>query len=149
MQSKTIPFNKLSLNELYQLLQLRAEIFVVEQNCVYNDIDGLDDKALHLMIVSNDKIIGYARILPPNTRYETASIGRLVVHKEYRFKGIARQVMQEAAKVAFEQWPVKNIKISAQKYLKAFYSGLGYQIISEEYLEDGIPHYSMELKMID
>ncbi|TRX65823.1 GNAT family N-acetyltransferase [Carboxylicivirga sp. M1479] len=145
MHTKITRFSDLSLKDLYQLLQLRAEIFVVEQNCVYNDIDGLDEQAHHLIVTEDDHVIAYTRILPANTRFETASIGRLVVHKNYRFKGLAREVMQQAGEWAFKQWQSESLKISAQKYLKAFYLSLGYKIISDEYLEDGIPHYTMEL----
>jgi ElaA protein len=149
MHIKISPFNKLNLKELYQILQLRAEIFVVEQDCVYNDIDGLDEQAFHFMLIVDQRIVGYARILPPNTRFNTVSIGRLVVHKAYRLKGLARKIMEQASIWAFEQWLVDNLKISAQKYLKAFYLSLRYQIISEEYLEDGIPHFTMELHKIE
>ncbi|WP_430812149.1 MULTISPECIES: GNAT family N-acetyltransferase [unclassified Carboxylicivirga] len=146
MELKIISFNNLKLKELYQSLQLRAEIFVVEQDCVYNDLDGNDEYAHHLLLIDNDTIIAYARILPPGSRFKEASIGRLVVDKDYRFKGLARQVMQKAASWIFSQWKVPCIQISAQKYLKAFYVSLGYKIISDEYLEDGIPHLKMELQ---
>ncbi|MBR8537878.1 GNAT family N-acetyltransferase [Carboxylicivirga sediminis] len=147
MQYKFKPFKELSLIELYKILQLRAEIFVVEQNCVYNDLDSNDEQAYHLMAFNNNDMVGYARILPPGSRFKEASIGRLVVHKDFRFKGLARQLMTTAADWVFEQWEVKCIQISAQKYLKAFYGSLGYQIISDEYLEDGIPHLKMELQI--
>ncbi|MCG8581098.1 MAG: GNAT family N-acetyltransferase [Bacteroidales bacterium] len=141
------PFNELNLKELYNSLQLRAEIFVVEQNCVYNDLDGTDELAHHLLATDNGHVVGYVRILPGGTRFKHTSIGRLVVHKDYRFKGLARQLMDESAKWIFENWKSKLIQISAQKYLKGFYESLGYVIISEEYLEDGIPHVKMELVM--
>jgi len=139
-------FNELSTKELYSLLQLRSDIFVVEQKCIYNDLDGLDELAYHLLNKIDDEVIGYARILPPHTRFTNASIGRLVVSKNHRFKGIARQLMNEAAQWISDEWQVDCIQISAQKYLKEFYRSLGYQIISDEYLEDGIPHLKMELK---
>ncbi|MBK3518639.1 GNAT family N-acetyltransferase [Carboxylicivirga marina] len=146
MQFKVIPFKELSLEELYQQLQLRAEIFVVEQNCVYNDLDGNDELAHHLLVLDEGKLTGYARMLPPGSRFKNASIGRLVVHADYRFKGHARKIMEEAAKFCFSSWNIECINISAQKYLKAFYTSLGYKIVSDEYLEDGIPHLKMELK---
>ena len=139
-------FSDLELQELYQTLELRAAIFVVEQNCVYNDLDGNDEQAYHLMAKEDNTIVAYARILPVNTRFSEASIGRLVVDKRHRFKGLARTVMQTASAFIFGQWPVPCIQISAQKYLKGFYASLAYTIISEEYLEDGIPHLKMELK---
>ncbi len=146
MQINIAPFDQLALKELYSLLKLRAEIFVVEQNCVYNDLDSHDEQAYHLMAIDNNAVVGYARILPPNTRFKEASIGRLVVDKDFRFNGLARQLMTIAAEWLFKEWQVPCIQISAQKYLKGFYGSLGYQIISEEYLEDGIPHLKMELK---
>ncbi|WP_439181489.1 GNAT family N-acetyltransferase [Carboxylicivirga taeanensis] len=149
MTFKITPFNNLQLKELYNILQLRAEIFVVEQNCVYNDIDGLDQAAYHLMALDKDNVVGYVRILPPGTRFQEASIGRLVVDKDFRFKGLARQLMNKAAEWLYTQWEAPCIQISAQKYLKGFYLSLGYQIISDEYLEDGIPHLKMELKRVN
>lgn len=149
MQFLLKSYDKLAINELYRILQLRSEIFVVEQNCVYNDLDGLDEHALHLMAIIDEEIIAYARILPPNTRFKEASIGRLVVSESHRFKGIARKTMNKAAEYLFVQTKVECINISAQKYLKAFYKSLGYTIISDEYLEDGIPHFKMELKNED
>ncbi|MCU4155048.1 GNAT family N-acetyltransferase [Carboxylicivirga sp. A043] len=139
-------FNELNLKELYNTLQLRAEIFVVEQNCVYNDLDGNDELAYHLFAIENKQVVGYARMLPEGTRFSHTSIGRLVVHKDFRFKGLARQIMHDAAQWIFDNWNAEVIQISAQKYLKAFYLSLGYEIISDEYLEDGIPHLKMELK---
>ncbi len=139
-------FNKLNLKELYDALQLRADIFVVEQNCVYNDLDGNDHLAYHLFALEDEQLVGYARLLPQGTRFKHTSIGRLVVHKDYRFKGLARQIMNEAAQWIFDNWQSEVVQISAQKYLKAFYQSLGYAIISDEYLEDGIPHLKMELK---
>ncbi len=146
MKLVTKRFNELNLKDLYQLLQLRAEIFVVEQNCVYNDLDGYDEPAHHLLAIEDDKIIGYARILPASTRFKAASIGRLVVNKNHRFKGLARQLMETASSYIFEQWQAPLIHISAQKYLKGFYKSLAYSIISGEYQEDGIPHFRMELR---
>jgi len=140
------PFNELNLTELYNCLKLRSEIFVVEQNCVYNDLDGNDEVAYHLLAEEDNEIVGYARILPANTRFSVASIGRLVVDENHRFKGLARTIMESASSYIFEQWQSPLIQISAQKYLKGFYKSLGYSIISDEYLEDGIPHLKMELK---
>lgn len=145
MQFKIISFDELLLRELYQILKLRSEIFVVEQNCVYNDLDGNDELAFHLLAVEKGKVIGYARILPAGTRFETTSIGRLVVDVKYRRKGWAREIMNKASTWAFDRWKINRIDISAQKYLKAFYLSLGYKIISDEYLEDGIPHFKMRL----
>ena len=147
MKTLVKSFKELSVDELYGILQLRAEIFVVEQDCVYNDLDGNDQKAYHLMIKKDDtdEIVGYARMLDKGTRFKQASIGRLVVKKEVRFNGLARRIMTEASQWMKLRWDVEDIHISAQKYLKAFYSGLGYQTVTETYLEDGIPHVGMDL----
>ncbi len=148
MNSIVKSFDELSNSELYDILKLRAEIFVVEQDCVYNDLDGNDEVAHHLMIKNPEgKVSAYARILNKGTRFKQASIGRLVVAKEDRFKGLARQVMTEAARWMKDNWHVDEIHISAQKYLKGFYGSLGYVIVTDEYLEDGIPHLGMDLKI--
>lgn len=145
MEISILAFEKLSTKELYQILRLRSEIFVVEQNCVYNDLDGNDEIAYHLLVVDKRQVIGYARILPEGTRFKATSIGRLVVDAHYRAKGLARNIMNTASEWAFNKWDITSIDISAQKYLDAFYSSLGYRIISNEYLEDGIPHIKMKL----
>lgn len=148
MQSIVRSFNELSNAELYNILRLRAEIFVVEQDCVYNDLDGNDEVAHHLMIKDSDgQVVAYVRMLNKGTRFTQASIGRLVVAKEARFKGLARRIMTEAAQWMTDNWQLEDIHISAQKYLKAFYSSLGYVIVGDDYLEDGIPHLGMDLKV--
>ncbi len=145
MQIKNKIFNELNLKELYNILQLRSEVFVVEQNCVYNDLDGNDEPGHHILACNNDEIVGYLRVLPPDTRFKEASIGRLVVDKDHRFKGLARELMIYASDWIFTKWNAPKIQISAQKYLKGFYLSLGYKIVSDEYVEDGIPHLKMEL----
>lgn len=136
-------FNNLSNAELYDMLRLRAEIFVVEQTCIYNDLDGLDKKAVHLIIKKNDEIVGCSRLLQPGTRFPDFSIGRVVVKKNMRGAGLGIRMMEEAKKYMIEKWDAKNIKVSAQKYLQKFYEDLGFSVITEEYLEDGIPHVGM------
>nr|WP_321406316.1 GNAT family N-acetyltransferase [uncultured Carboxylicivirga sp.] len=140
-------FKELSVEELYGLLKLRAEIFVVEQDCVYNDLDDNDQVAFHLMVKDDeDEIVAYVRMLDKGTRFSQASIGRLVVKKELRFNGLARRIMTEASQWMRLRWGVDEIHISAQKYLKAFYSSLGYETVTDTYLEDGIPHIGMDVK---
>jgi ElaA protein len=136
-------FNNLSNAELYDMLRLRAEIFVVEQTCIYNDLDGLDKKAVHLIIKKNDEIVGCSRLLQPGTRFPDFSIGRVVVKKNMRGAGLGIRMMEEAKKYMIEKWDAKNIKVSAQKYLQKFYEDLGFSVITEEYPEDGIPHVGM------
>lgn len=136
-------FSQLTVHELYSTLQLRAEIFVVEQNCVYNDLDSLDQDGYHLMVKQNDEIIAYARLLMPNSRFQEYSIGRLVVRRSFRGKELGIQTMKEAIRVLNRDFRAKKIKISAQKYLQDFYEGLGFKVVTDEYLEDGIPHLGM------
>lgn len=139
-------FPALSTGELYDILQLRSEIFVVEQNCVYNDLDGLDKEATHLFLKKNGRIIAYSRLLKPGTRFADYSIGRVVVKKSARGTGLGIQMMQEAKAYILNKWKAEKIKISAQKYLRKFYEDLGFSVVTEEYLEDGIPHFGMLLQ---
>jgi len=136
-------FSELSTDELYDILKLRAEIFVVEQDCIYNDLDGLDKDAVHQFLKKNNKIVAYSRLLKPGTRFPYYSIGRVVVKQTDRGTGIGIQMMKEAKKFIIDKWGAKKIKVSAQKYLRKFYEDLGFEVITEEYLEDGIPHYGM------
>lgn len=136
-------FSELLPEELYEILWLRAEIFVVEQDCVYNDLDGLDVEAIHQFYRKNGEIIAYSRLLKPGTRFSECSIGRVVVKKTERGKGTGIQMMKEAKHFILNEWNAKTIQISAQKYLRKFYEDLDFRIVTNEYLEDGIPHYGM------
>jgi len=140
-------FGELSAIELYELLRLRTEVFVVEQNCVYNDIDGMDQQGLHVLAKVGGRIIGYTRLLKAGTRFESASIGRMVVDKDYRFKGYAREIMEHSVDYIHKSWNASLIHISAQQYLKGFYSSIGFKIVTEPYLEDGIPHVGMDIEV--
>lgn len=137
------PFAELSNDELYDILQLRAEIFVVEQDCIYNDLDGLDKLAVHQFLKKNGEIVAYSRLLKPGTRFPEYSIGRVVVKQSERGTGLGIEMMNEAKNFIVSEWKAKKIKVSAQKYLKKFYENLGFVIVTDEYLEDGIPHYGM------
>ena len=143
MKFKFKPFNDLSIDELYEILKLRAEIFVVEQNCVYNDLDGLDKNAVHQFYKKNGEIVAYSRLLKPGTRFPDFSIGRVVVKETERGTGLGILMMEEAKNYILKQWNAPQIKISAQKYLRKFYEDLGFMVVTEEYLEDGIPHFGM------
>lgn len=136
-------FKELSLDELYEILQLRAEIFVVEQNCVYNDLDGLDKSAVHQFLKKDGEIVAYSRLLKPGNRFPECSIGRVVVKKSERRTGLGIELMNEAKNFILNEWKATKIKISAQKYLRKFYEDLGFVIVTDEYLEDGIPHFGM------
>lgn len=136
-------FDELSTQELYAILQLRSEVFVVEQDCVYQDIDGKDQKAVHVLGVKNDKIVAYTRIFKPGDYFEQASIGRVVVAKTERQHEYGYDIMNVSINTIEKEFKEYIIKISAQTYLKSFYSNLGFKKIGAEYLEDNIPHIAM------
>ena len=138
-------FNELSTSELYSVLQLRSEVFVVEQNCVYQDIDGKDAKAIHLLGTYNNELVAYVRIFKPGDYFEQASIGRVVVKQNYRNRKWGYDLMNEAILATQTVFNETKITISAQLYLKKFYENLGFIQTSEMYLEDDIPHIEMRI----
>lgn len=140
MKAMLKTFDELSNLELYDILRLRSEIFVVEQQSIYNDPDGYDIDAYHLIIEDNASVVAALRILPEKTRFEDISIGRLVVKKQYRGKGLARKIMEIAMKFIINDLKKDTIRLSGQTYLSEFYTSLGFSKVSAEYLEDGIPH---------
>lgn len=139
-------FSELTTNELYDILRLRSEIFVVEQDCVYNDLDGHDKDAIHLFLKKDGQMVAYSRLLKPGSRFQDYSIGRVVVKETERGTGLGIRMMEAAKRYILEKWEADKIKISAQKYLRKFYEDLGFKVITEEYLEDGIPHFGMLLE---
>ena len=140
-------FDQLSINELYEILALRAEVFVVEQNCPYQDLDGKDKKALHILGMQNNNIVAYARILGNGMAYKNYSaIGRIVTHNSIRGKGYGDHLVRAAIEATKASFPSASIKISAQAHLEKFYNGLGFIFTGEAYLEDNIPHIGMVLK---
>ena len=144
MDFKIKSFKELSTDELYAILQLRSEVFVVEQDCVYQDIDFKDQKALHVFGHKNDKIVAYTRIFKPGDYFDNASIGRVVVAATERKYGYGHDLMKASIKAIKDHFKVDKITISAQKYLKKFYESHQFIQIDEEYLEDGIPHIRMD-----
>ncbi len=136
-------FEELTTLQLYTILQLRIEVFSVEQNCVYQDADNKDVKSFHLSAWDNNVLVAYCRILPPGVSYKDASIGRVVTGLPYRKTGAGRELMQRAITAALQQFNCSEITISAQLYLKSFYESLGFKPLGETYLEDGIPHIEM------
>jgi ElaA protein len=136
-------FNELTTKELYDVLQLRAEVFVVEQDCVYQDVDGKDNKAWHVLGYKDKKVVAYTRVFKAGDYFNQASIGRVVVAKDQRQHKYGYDIMEASIVAIKEQFNETTIKISAQCYLKRFYNNLGFVETGEEYLEDGIPHMAM------
>ncbi len=139
-------YSDLSKNELYAILWLRAKVFIVEQNCPYQDLDGKDQKSYHVIGVKDDMIAAYSRIIPPGVSYENySSIGRVVCDPSARGNGLGKTLMRFSIDTCKELYPDKPIKISAQTYLQRFYNALGFAEVGDEYLEDNIPHIQMIL----
>lgn len=137
-----LPFDALSGREVHDLFALRSEIFVVEQQCIYQDVDGNDPLGMHLSARRGDVLVGYLRVLPPGTRFARASIGRVVVRASERGSGLGRALMREALARVEADGPVP-LKLSAQAHLQAFYESVGFTATDERYDEDGIPHVAM------
>ena len=136
-------FDELSLHELYAILQLRNEVFAIEQNCVYPDLDNKDQPAYHLMGWNNDKLIAYTRIIPPGVAHPEPSIGRVVTFPSVRGEGIGRQLMERSIEHIYNIYGKTPVRIGAQLYLKKFYTSLGFLQAGDVYLEDGIEHIEM------
>jgi ElaA protein len=136
-------FNELNNTELYELLKLRSEVFVVEQNCVFLDMDNKDQQSHHLLGYIGEQLAAYARILPPGLSYHEPSIGRVVSSPRHRKSGAGRTLMEQAIKFTTQLHGNQPIRIGAQLYLKKFYSSLGFETQGSIYLEDGIEHIEM------
>ncbi len=132
-----------SVAQLYAILAARESVFVVEQNCTYQEADGLDRKAVHLVAWSGPEVAAYLRVLGPETRFAEPSIGRVLTTVPYRGKGLGRAAMARALAYAGSVYQGHNLRISAQTYLELFYASFGFKKITEPYLEDGIPHIEM------
>lgn len=145
MTPQILLFSELSTRQIYDVLQLRSEVFVVEQDCVYQDIDGYDDKAYHVLFYDEDTLVAYSRILPPGTYFEELSIGRVIVKETLRSQKLGHVLMKSSIEFSLKTFPKSIIKISAQQYLIQFYESHGFVISGEGYLEDGIPHIGMKL----
>ncbi len=137
-------FDDLSVQELYDVLQLREEVFQIEQQCIYKDIDNKDKKCFHLMLYKADVLIAYCRLVPKGVSYDMyASIGRVLSNPIYRKDGFGKQLMEHAMQKMSQLFPHLPIKISAQAYLQKFYEQFGFIRVSDEYMEDDIPHIAM------
>ena len=144
MQTIIKKWDDLSKEEVEKIFSLRSEVFIVEQECPYQDIDGKDAKADHLLLYENNILCGYTRVFPKNTYFKEASFGRTVVKKTHRGKGYGHVLVKESIKY-LKNKNENPIKISAQSYLKKFYASHGFTPKGEEYLEDNIPHTAMFL----
>ena len=136
-------FEELTTTELYEILRVRAEVFVVEQTCIYQDLDEKDKRAYHLYCEENGKVKAYLRILDKGVSYSEISIGRVLTTENNRRKGLAREMMEKAIDYICKDLGENQIRISGQLYLQVFYESLGFQTVSEMYLEDDIPHVEM------
>ena len=137
-------FHELTVDELYELLRVRSEVFVVEQNCVYQDMDGDDQKAIHLWLTVADKVVALARVCPAGTHMEEVSIGRVITTE--RNKGYGKQMMLHAIDAAIEHFGATIIDIEAQEYARGFYDSVGFKQSSASFILDGIPHIKMTWK---
>ena len=144
----TKKFSELDTEDLYQILRLRSEVFVVEQDCVYQDIDNKDQNAIHLYYKENDKIVAYTRIFKAGDYYENPCIGRVVVSKKNRGNDHGKKIMIDSMEYIKQNIKGEKIELSAQKYLDKFYKDLGFYKIGEDYLEDGIPHQRMIFDLV-
>lgn len=140
---KLTRLDSLSVTELYAMLQLRTEVFVVEQNCIFQDMDGADDQAMHLLGSKDGQLVAYARLFPAGIKFAEASIGRVITRMSARGGGLGHVLIQRAIAAAHSQWGPQPIRIGAQARLKAYYSQHGFVDVGVPYIEDGIDHIEM------
>lgn len=136
-------FHDLTLNDFHDIIALRIEVFVIEQNCPYQDLDGKDKVGFHLLVKQDGKIIGTTRILPQGVSYPEVSIGRVVIAKSHRMLKIGHQLMEKSMEFVYQYFGLVDVKLSAQKHLEKYYNHHGFLSTGKEYLEDGIPHVEM------
>lgn len=143
-------FDALSNRQIYEMMKLRVDVFVVEQACIYPEVDEKDilPNTLHLLGYRKDVLVAYARIIAPVDENASVTIGRVVTHSAYRGRGIARELMDRAMKASLSAWPTAAIGLSAQTQVRGFYESLGFNTVSEEYVEDGIPHIDMLCQLV-
>lgn len=136
-------FDELTITELYHILQLRCEVFIVEQNCPYLDPDGKDFKSHHVLGYTNGKLAAYARLVKPGVSYAEVSIGRVITSPAFRKLNYGRQLMEQSIRYISDLYGNIPVRIGAQAYLKKFYESFGFVDLNEPYMEDGIPHLIM------
>jgi ElaA protein len=138
------PFGELTPQQIHDLYRLRVEVFIVEQNCVFQDVDGVDPRCFHLLGYSGDALVAYARLLPAGVKFDDPSIGRVITSPAVRRSGMGRVLMSEAMQRASRLWPGRQLRIGAQAHLERFYNEFGFVKVGEPYDEDGILHIEME-----
>jgi ElaA protein len=145
MHWRFAPFDQLTVREVHDLFQARVGVFVVEQTCPFQDVDGIDPACWHLLGTKDGRgpLLAYCRLVPPGVKYEEPSIGRVLTTKEGRGTGAGRELMEQAIARCDAMWPAKTLRIGAQQYLEKFYGSLGFTRASEPYDEDGIMHIEM------
>ena len=148
MTWKLYRFEELTATELYEMLKLRVDVFVVEQNCPYPELDNRDQQSVHLAYRENGKILAYARLLPGEIKYGVPSIGRVIVSPDARGRGLAKELIRRSIDFIFTEWRPEEIRLQGQLYLKEFYQSFGFNPISDVYDEDGIPHLDMKLDKV-
>lgn len=145
METVVKKFSQLTAEELYEILRVRAAVFVVEQNCAYQDLDGVDLDAYHVYLKDGGEIVAYLRVVDKGKRLDEVSVGRVISLR--RRCGLGSALMRAGLRVAKEKFGAETVKVGAQVYAKPFYESVGFSQISDEYLEDGIPHIYMERKV--
>ncbi len=143
LQWSTLGFHELGRDELYALLRLRQQVFVIEQACIYPDLDDKDQVARHMLCFRDGELIAYQRCLPPGTSYPESALGRVAVARAHRGQGLGHELVARGVAFNLDRWPQLDICISAQAQLQAFYRALGFTAEGEEYLEDDMPHRKM------
>jgi len=138
-----VPFDALAAGELYELLQLRAEVFVVEQACAFQDMDGSDKHAIHVLGTADGELVAYARCFPAGVKFSEASIGRVITRETVRGSGAGHELMRQSIACIGQHWGRHPIRIGAQARLEKFYLQHGFLIAGQPYIEDGIPHVEM------
>ena len=146
---QTTDFAGRGSDTLYTLLQLRQDVFILEQACIYRDLDDLDREATHMLCWVRDQLWAYQRCLRPGLSYPESALGRIVVHPTARGTGLGRELVARGIDYNLQQWPGTGIRINAQSYLREFYRDLGFAPVGEEYDEDGIMHQQMLLQAPD
>lgn len=144
MEWRAYRFNELTTSELHNIFRLRVNVFVVEQNCAYPEIDGLDPYCIHMVAQKDGRIQAYARLVPEGLKGKLPAISRVIVAPEARGTGLGRELVQRSRDCIANDWNEDEIFLQAQSHLEAFYASLGFRSVSSEYLEDGIPHIDMK-----